>query len=123
VLSALRGREREAYDRLREELAAQGCRAGGYRLLDADGGWSEFCCRHGYAYQRFILTFLSRSETDSPVVDFVDDERPVVLIVAVGRHNDERFYSGLGDLGVGPVGQRRAHKPACCGAGGWPTVG
>lgn len=83
----------------------------------------RFCCRHGHRSQRLILTFLAPREQHSPFAHLADRERPAVVIAWIGRHNDERFYKGLGDLGIGAVGQRRQQKPNCCGSGGWPTVG
>lgn len=48
----------------------------------------------------------------------------LVVIVAIGRHDDESFYKRLSqDLDMTPVGQRRDQKPSCCSHDGWPTLG
>lgn len=88
-------------------LRAEGCRAGGYRLLASDGTLSLFCCLHLYADWRLISTY----------------EPGTVILVALGRHDDGSFYRGLASqLGIGAVGQRRPNKPPCCGQSGWPNI-
>lgn len=48
----------------------------------------------------------------------------VVYVVAVGRHDDARFYNDLSEaLGTRAVGVRREQKPGCCGTEGWPSLG
>lgn len=45
-------------------------------------------------------------------------------VVAVGRHNGPAFYHSLpDDYEVSETGQRRDHKPDCCGDAGWPSLG
>jgi hypothetical protein len=93
---------------LESELKAQGCRAGGYRLLADDGSWSFHCCKHLYGRWRVISTF----------------EPEVVWIIAVGEHDGPRFYRRLSEeLGIAGVGRGREQKPDCCGADGWPAIG
>ena len=123
AIANLPGRERDTFQQVVAELAANGCQAGGYRLLGANGDWSRFCCRHGYATQRIVLTFLEVADSQSSYSRFADRKRSVVIVGAVGRHDDERFYSGRAELGIGAVGRRRDWKPDCCGSDGWPSVG
>lgn len=104
----LRGAAKAAYERRERELEPQGCRAGGYRLLAASGDFSDLCCHHLYSDWRLITSFNGST----------------VFIVALGQHNDASFYRALSDeLEINPVGQRREHKPGCCSADGWPTLG
>ena len=109
AIDGLRGRARKSYAAFEAELRKQGCRVAGYRLLGAeDGGYSEFCCKRLADDWRAITTF-----------------RPgVAIVVAVGRHDSRAFYAELSKtFAVGAVGQSRKEKPACCGKGGWPSVG
>lgn len=103
AIRGLRGRTTKRYAQCEEELRAQGCKAGGYRLLGPElGTFSSYCCRHLDGRWRVIATF----------------DRDEVLIVAVGEHDGEVFYRQLAsDLGVGSVGARREQKPPCCGPG------
>lgn len=104
----LRGKEEAAWERLEPELKAQGCRAGGYRLLADDGSWSLYCCEHLHGRWRVISTF----------------EPEIVWIIAVGEHDGPRFYKRLSEeLDIAGVGHGREQKPGCCGEDGWPTVG
>lgn len=109
AIEGLRGRARKSYDAFERELRKQGCKVAGYRLLGAEEGkHSEFCCKQLVEDWRAITTF----------------EPGVVIIVALGRHDDRAFYAELAKtLEIGAVGQRREEKPACCGKGGWPSVG
>lgn len=109
AIDGLRGRARKSYAAFEAELRKQGCGVAGYRLLGAeDGGYSEFCCKRLVDDWRVIITF----------------EPGIAIVVAVGRHDSRAFYAELSKtLAVGPVGQARKEKPACCGKGGWPSVG
>lgn len=109
AIDGLRGRARKSYAAFEAELRKQGCRVAGYRLLGAeDGGYSEFCCKRLVDDWRAITTF----------------EPGVAIVVAVGRHDSHAFYTELSKtFAVGAVGQGREEKPACCGKGGWPSVG
>jgi hypothetical protein len=109
AIEALRGRARKSYEAFEGELRKQGCKVAGYRLLGAEtGGYSEYCCKRLVDDWRAILTF----------------EPGVAIVVAVGRHDDRAFYADLAKmLDIGPIGQRREEKPACCGEDGWPSVG
>lgn len=109
AIDRLRGRARKSYAALEAELRRQGCRVAGYRLLGAEsGGYSEFCCRRLVDDWRVITTF----------------EPGVAIVVAVGRHDSRAFYAELSQMfAIGAVGQGREEKPACCGRGGWPSVG
>jgi hypothetical protein len=108
AIEGLRGRARQRYDAFEAELRKQGCRVAGYRLLAERGEFSVFCCRKLVENWRVITTF----------------ELGLVIVVAVGRHDDEQFYAGLAKtLKIGAVGQRRAEKPGCCGDTGWPSIG
>lgn len=103
----LRGKPAAAWSRLATELKSQGCRAGGYRLLGDDGGWSLYCCKHLYGRWRVISTF----------------EPGIATVIAVGEHDGTQFYQRLShELGIAGVGRARDQKPDCCGSGGWPTV-
>lgn len=109
AIDRLRGRARKSYAALEAELRKQGCRVAGYRLLGAeDGGYSEFCCKRLVDDWRVITTF----------------EPGVAIVVAVGRHDGRAFFAELSQtFAIGAVGQGREEKPACCGKGGWPSVG
>lgn len=108
TIRALRGAAKTAYQRHQREFEQQGCRAAGYRLLATDGDFSDLCCLHLYRDWRLITTF----------------DNSTVFIIALGRHNDANFYRALSEeLELRPVGQRRANKPRCCSANGWPTIG
>jgi hypothetical protein len=109
AIERLRGKARRSYEAFEAELRRQGCRVAGYRLLGAeDGGYSEFCCKRLVDDWRAITTF----------------EPGVAIVVAVGRHDSRAFYTELSKtLEIGAAGQGRKEKPACCGEGGWPSVG
>lgn len=109
AIDGLRGRARKSYAAFEAELRKQGCRVAGYRLLGAEGGgYSEFCCKQLVDDWRVITTF----------------ESGVAIVVAVGRHDSRAFYAELSQtLAIGAAGQGREEKPACCGKGGWPSVG
>lgn len=65
---------------------------GRLRLIDRDGGRSEFCCRHLDRDWRLITTF----------------EPGVAVVVAIGRHDGPGFYTSLADdLDIRPAGQGR----------------
>src|SRR5262249_31338171 len=109
AIDRLRGRARKSYATFEAELRKRGCGVAGYRLLGAeDGAYSEFCCKQLIDDLRVISTF-----------------KPVTaIVVAVGRNEGRAFYAELSKtLGIGAVGQGRKEKPACCGKGGWPSVG
>jgi hypothetical protein len=109
AIDLLRGRARKSYAAFEAELRKQGCGVAGYRLLGADdGGYSEFCCKRLVDDWRVITTF----------------EPGVAIVVAVGRHDSRAFYAELSQtLAIGAAGHGRKEKPACCGKGGWPSVG
>ncbi|HEX7244445.1 MAG TPA: hypothetical protein VF245_02635 [Solirubrobacterales bacterium] len=109
AIDGLRGKARKSYAAFEAELRKQGCRVAGYRLLGPeDGGYSEFCCKRLADDWRAITTF----------------KPGVAIVVAVGRHDSRAFYAGLSKtFAVGVVGQGRKEKPACCGKGGWPSLG
>lgn len=109
AIDGLRGRARKSYAAFEAELRKQGCGVAGYRLLGAeDGGYSEFCCKRLADDWRAITTF----------------KPGVAIVVAVGRHDSHAFYAELSQtFAIGAVGQGREEKPACCGKGGWPSVG
>lgn len=108
AIKGLRGEAKRSYERHKESLRDQGCRAAGYRLLDDDGSWSDYCCLHIYGKWRVITTF----------------EDNTVYIVSVGQHDGDGFYGELGNtLKIRAVGARREQKPQCCGTDGWPTLG
>lgn len=108
AVRSLRGRAKDAYERLEPALRAEGCKAAGYRLLAADrAGYSDYCCKHLADEWRLITRFESR----------------VVFIEAVGQHDGTAFYASRSRLGIGAVGQARNEKPDCCGEEGWPHLG
>jgi hypothetical protein len=108
AIRTLRGKAAADWKRLEPELKAQGCRAGGYRLLAEDGSWSLYCCKHLHGRWRVISTF----------------EPEVVWVIAVGEHDGPQFYRQLSEeLDIAGVGHGREQKPGCCGEGGWPAVG
>lgn len=107
AIDALRGKARKSYEAFEGELRKQGCRVAGYRLLAADGGHSEYCCKRLVADWRVITTF----------------EPSLAIVVALGRHDERSFYDDLAKtLAISASGQRRHEKPACCGEGGWLSV-
>lgn len=64
----------------------------GYRLLAEDGGHSEYCCKRLVEDWRVITTF----------------ETSVVIVVALGRHDDRTFYAELATtLEISAAGRRR----------------
>jgi len=105
----LRGPARKRYEAFETELRRQGCKVAGYRLLAPDrGDHSEYCCKRLVDDWRVITTF----------------EPGVVIVVAVGRHDEQGFYAGVArTLEIAAVGQSRGSKPDCCGSDGWPSVG
>lgn len=108
VRQALRGDSEERFEQLRAALKAQACKAGGYRLLARDGGWSRFCCVHLDRQWRVIVTF--------------DEEGSQIL--HIGEHDGPEFYRALSaDYDIAAIGQARDEKPDCCGEDGWPSVG
>lgn len=108
AVRGLRGRPAAAWGRLEPELKAQGCRAGGYRLLADDGTWSLYCCKHLYGRWRVLSTF----------------EPGIVWVIEVAEHDGARFYERLSEeLRIAGVGHGREQKPDCCASDGWPTVG
>jgi hypothetical protein len=108
AVNALRGKPAADWSRLEPELKAQGCRAAGYRLLGADSKWSSHCCKHLHGKWRVITTF----------------EPSTVWVIEVAEHDEPGFYAELAKtLAIGAVGQKREHKPDCCGPDGWPNVG
>jgi hypothetical protein len=109
AIDALRGTARRRYEAFERELRKQGCKVAGYRLLaPEDGDYSEYCCKRLVDDWRVITTF----------------EPGVVIVVAVGRHDERGFYAGLAKtLQISAVGQGRGDKPECCGGDGWPSVG
>lgn len=106
---SLRGKVRQKYVAFEHELKSQGCRAAGYRLLGPENGsYSNYCCSHIWQDWRVITTFSGTT----------------AIIVSVGQHSDTSFYSYMSkELAISPIGQRRQHKPQCCGATGWPSLG
>jgi hypothetical protein len=108
AIDGLRGKARESYEAFEAELRKQGCRVAGYRLLAEDGGHSDYCCKRLVEDWRVITTF----------------EPGVVIVVALGRHDERGFYANLAKtLEIGAIGRRRKEKPDCCGEGGWPQIG
>jgi hypothetical protein len=108
VIGGLRSRARQDYANLELELKTQGCKAAGYRLLASSGEPSEVCCKHLAGLWRVVTTF----------------EPGVVWVVAVGQHDGPVFYRNLAkDYEIGAIGQRREHRPGCCGDDGWPSLG
>jgi hypothetical protein len=108
AIERLRGTARKSYAAFEAELRKQGCRVAGYRLLGAEGGYSEYCCKRLVDDWRVIVTF----------------EPGIAIVIAVGRHDSRAFYAELSKkLSIGAVGQGRKEKPVCCGKGGWPSVG
>lgn len=102
TIDDLRGKARKSYENFEGELRKQGCMVAGYRLLAEDGGLSEYCCKRLVEDWRTITTF----------------EPGVVLLVALGRHDDRAFYADLAKtLEIGTSGRRRQEKPDCCGEG------
>lgn len=101
-ISELRGRARESYEQKIRQLAAQGCKACGYRLTGFGSPW--VCCVHLYGQYRLIAAF-------------GDDHRIVILLVGEHRrgHRSDvyRRIFELLDFQVPPDSPRT--KPPCCG--------
>ena len=108
AIERLQGTARKSYAAFEAELRKQGCRVAGYRLLGTEGGYSEYCCKRLVDDWRVIATFAPG----------------IAIVIAVGRHDSRAFYAELSKkFAIGAVGQGREEKPACCGKGGWPSVG
>jgi hypothetical protein len=104
----LRGEPKRRWERIKDELRAVGCHAGGYRLLDGDGTWSLYCSRVIYGHWRVVTAYAAGE----------------VVVVGIGQHDGPALYTELAsELGTSAVGVRREDKPGCCGPDGWPTVG
>jgi hypothetical protein len=109
AIGALRGRPRKSYDAFLSELRRGGCTVAGYRLLAPDpADYSEYCCKPLAENWRVITTF----------------EPSIAWIIDVVEHDSPQFYRELATkLDISNIGQRREHKPGCCGTAGWPSLG
>lgn len=109
AIDLLRGSARKSYATFEAELRRQGCGVAGYRLLGAEDG----------SYDDGDAGF--EGSDHAPVIN---QSLAAELRVAVGRHDSRAFYAELSQtLAIGAAGQGRKEKPACCGKGGWPSVG
>jgi hypothetical protein len=51
-------------------------------------------------------------------------EPSIAWIIDVVEHDGPELYKKLAtELGISAVGQKREHKPDCCGEDGWPSTG
>jgi hypothetical protein len=102
VVAAMSKRERRAYDAAVEALKGEGCRAGGKRLADVEGGDYPMCQRSLYASWRTTTVY-----------------RPdaTIVIIAVAKHTETGNPSTtLAEIfpGLSGVGRRRSDQPPCC---------
>jgi hypothetical protein len=106
-IDALRGTARASYDRKREELAAHGCKAAGYRLTGP--GVGHICVVHLVDDYRLVSVFPDKS---------------TVVVVLVARHTDSRsdVYRLLYRLLELDVPKQPRTKPPCCEDNGDPPV-
>ncbi|GEM_PF-1864568 len=109
AIAALRGKARKSYDAFLSELRRGGCTVAGYRLLAGDpADYSEYCCKPLAENWRVITTF----------------EPSIAWIIDIVEHDGPQLYKELATkLGISNIGQRREHKPDCCGKDGWPSTG
>jgi len=50
-------------------------------------------------------------------------EPSIAWIIDVVEHDGPQLYKELATkLGISNIGQKREHKPDCCGEDGWPNV-
>jgi len=105
----LRGKARKSFDAAVERLAAEGCRAGDYRLSGA--GVDHICALHLYGRYRALVAF-------------PDEESVVVLLVGEHLDDDSEFdlYRGLYRLLELPEPTARRTKPPCCDEDGTAPV-
>lgn len=109
VIERLRGTARRSYATFETELRKKGLQS---RRLPAAGRRGEW----------LLGVLLQATGRDWRVITTF--EPGIAIVVAVGRHDSRAFYAELSKtLAIGAAGRRREEKPACCGKGGWPSVG
>jgi hypothetical protein len=90
AIERLRGTARKSYATFEAELRKQGCKVAGYRLMGAEGGYAEYCCKRLVDDWRVIATF----------------EPGIAIVIAIGRHDSRTFYAELSKkFAIGAVGQ------------------
>ncbi len=101
----MRGKTRESFDEAVRRLAAEGCKAGDYRLTGE--GVDHICAVHLYGRYRLLVCF-------------PDDRRVVVLLM--GEHADDDpevdVYRSLYRLLDLPEPTAKRTKPPCCDEAG-----
>lgn len=100
-VKGLRGRSLREYEVFRDDLAARGCGALGYRLT-GQPPISGMCCKHLYANDRAIVTFAE------------PDEAWILLIAPHDERSAMNVYQMLYMLAGVDVPTEVRTKPSCC---------
>jgi hypothetical protein len=107
-VSALRARDRKAYDQFLVALRTRGCESRHYRLA-GEGLLERLCVVHLARQLRVVVTFESVE---------------AVTILLVGPHSDDPFldvYTQLYSLaGIDQIPSELRRKPSCCDNDGLP---
>lgn len=108
AIERLRGTARKSYAAFEAELRKRGCQVAGYRLLGAEGGYSEYCCKRLVGDWRVIATF----------------EPGIAIVIAVGLHDSRAFYAELSKkLAIRAVGQGARRSRLAAGKAVGPASG
>jgi mRNA-degrading endonuclease RelE of RelBE toxin-antitoxin system len=108
-VDALRGKARKSFDAAVRRLAAEGCKAGDYRLTGE--GADHICAMHLYGRYRLLI-------------GFPDDRQVVVLLVGEHKTDDPDLdvYRSLYRLLDLPEPTTKRTKPPCCDEAGQGPV-
>jgi mRNA-degrading endonuclease RelE of RelBE toxin-antitoxin system len=106
---ALRGKARKSFDAAVRRLAAEGCKAGDYRLTGE--GVDRICAVHLYGRHRLLVCF-------------PDDQKVVVLLVGEHMSDDPEVdvYKSLCRLLDLSEPTAKRTKPPCCDEAGQAPV-
>ena len=108
-VDALRGKARESFNAAVQRLAAEGCKAGDYRLTG--GEVDRICSVHLYGRHRLLVCF-------------PDDQQVAVLLVGKHTNGDPEvdIYRSLFQLLDLPEPTAKRTKPPCCDEAGQAPV-
>ncbi len=108
-VDALRGKARKSFDVAVRQLAAEGCKAGDYRLTGESV--DHICAVRLYGRHRLLVCF-------------PDDQQVVVLLVGEHTNNDPEVdvYRSLYRLLDLPEPTAKRTKPPCCDEAGQAPV-
>lgn len=108
-VQALRGKARKSFDDAVERLAAEGCKAGDYRLTGE--GMDHICSVQLHGHHRVLACF-------------PDDSSVVVLLVGEHKRDDPEvdIYLSLYRLLELPEPSAKRTKPPCCDEAGKAPV-